>query len=83
MRLKLNDGTVLENCRAGYADGNLWLFLTGVSMQYASALFFDPARTVRIVFEYGEMQDVYEGFTKVTALIMDGDGMSVCLKKGA
>jgi hypothetical protein len=80
----LNDGTVIPGGECGYSDGFLWCWLNGYTMQQAASLFFDPAKTSRIVFNYGEMQDVYEGFTNCINLNVDHDGkVSVCLTKGA
>ena len=82
-RLILNDGTVIEDGSCGYADGHLWCWLF-CTMQAAAALFMDPERTEKIVFEYGEMSSEYDGFTNCTNLFIDGDGkVSVCLTKGA
>lgn len=82
-RLVLNDETVIENGRAGYSQGFLWCFFTGYTLPQAAALFFDPAKTSRIVFQYGEMEDVHEGFTNCTNINIDFDGrVSVCMTKG-
>jgi hypothetical protein len=82
-RLILNDGTTLENAEAGYANGVLWCYVPGITTQQAAALFFDPAKTQKIIFQYGEMQNVYEGFTVVTAMLQDEDQVSIGLRKGA
>ena len=82
-RLILNDGTTIEDGVAGYAEGFLWLRFPGYTMQQAALLFFDPNKTARIIFQYGEMQDEYNGFTTCRTLTMDADGlMSVCMVKG-
>ena len=84
LRLKLNDGTVIEDGQAGLAQGILWLWFTGYTMAQAAGIFLDPAKTSRIVFEYGEMSDTFEGFTDCTILQIDNGGrVSVCLKQGA
>jgi hypothetical protein len=82
-RLILADGTTLENCVAGYAEGFLWLYLTGYTIQQAAALFFDPAKTAHIVFQYGDMKDEYTGFTDCRTLTTNTDGqVSVCMARG-
>ena len=82
-RLILADGTQIENGRCGYSDGHLWCWVNGFTMPQAAQLFFDPAKTDRIVYEYGEMSDTYEHFTNCTNLMIDSDGMiSVCLTRG-
>lgn len=82
-RLVLNDGTVIEDGEAGYADGFLWCWIRGYSMQEAAAVFFDAGKTERIVFQYGDMEDTYEGYTNCTRLMAGTDGkISVCLTRG-
>lgn len=83
-RLILNDGTTIENGRCGYSDGHLWVWITGYTMMQAAGIFFDPAKTSRIIYEYGEMSNEYDGFTSCINLMIDTDGMiSVCLIRGA
>ena len=81
IRLVLNDGTVIENGRAGYASGFLWLRLPGYTMQAAAAIAFNQAATERIVFQYGAMEDVYDGFTSCTCINKEDGLISVCLVK--
>lgn len=81
-RLILTDGTEIENGRAGYAQGFLWLYFSGYTMQEAAMMFFDTGKTSRIVFQYGEMEDAYEGFTVCRNLMIDTDGeISVCMTR--
>jgi hypothetical protein len=82
-RLIFADGTTVENAACGYSDGCLWCWLPNYTMQAASLILFDPAKTARIVYEYGAMYDEYVGFTNCTNLFIDGDGkVSGCLKRG-
>lgn len=82
-RLILNDGTVIEDGNAGYTQGLLWCHFTGYTLPQAAMLFFDPTKTARIAFQYGEMEDVHEGFTNCTSINIDIDGrVSVCMTKG-
>jgi hypothetical protein len=82
-RLILADGTRIENGEAGYADGFLWCYLPGMSMAQAGTLFFDPAKTSRIIFEYGEMSETYNGMTDCRNIRIDADGqIAVCMVKG-
>lgn len=77
------DGTEYPDCEAGYAEGFLWLFLVGMTIQQAATLAFDAAKTARIEFHYGEMSDVYEGFTTCINIHADIDGkVYVGLVKG-
>ena len=83
-KLILNDGTVIDNGKAGYSEGFLWCYVTGYTMQQAALLFFDPAKTGKITFEYGAEQDVYEGFTNCINIHIDVDEIiHVCLTRGA
>lgn len=77
------DGTTIENGEAGYSGGFLWLYIVGMTLPAVAAIAFDPAKTGHIVFQYGEMQDEYDGFTVCTDLSIDNDGrVSVCMVKG-
>ena len=81
-RLILKNGKIIEDGNAVYASGFLWLYFTGYTLQEAGALFFNPAKTDRIVFQYGEMEDVYEHFTECRTLMIDVDGLvSVCMER--
>ena len=74
---------VLPDSEAGYADGVLWLYLQGVTMAQAFELLSDPAYTSVIVFQYGEMEDRYEGMTRLTAILADDGQVRAALKRGA
>ena len=82
-RLILNDGTIIEDGSAGYSQGLLWCYFTGYTLPQAAMLFIDPAKTARIVFQYGEMETVHEDFTNCVNINIDIDGkVSVCMVKG-
>lgn len=82
-RLILNDSITIEDGLAGYADEFLWCYFTGYTLQEAATVFFNPANTEKIVFQYGEAEDTYTGFTNVRTLSIDTDGkVSVCMTKG-
>lgn len=82
-RLILNNDIILEDCEAGYADGFLWCFLIGYTIQQAATMFLDAENTGHIEFQYGEMSDSYEGFTNCTRIMAEADGrVSVCLVRG-
>lgn len=83
-RLILNDVITIENGTAGASDGLLWCWFTGYTMQEAAVIFFEPENTRKIVFQYGEMEDTYEGYTDCRVLSQDADGrISVCMARGA
>lgn len=81
--LTMNDGTVIDEGYAGYSQGHLWCYFAGYTIQEAAALFFDPAKTSHIVYQYGTHSTEYDGFTECTFISIDVDGkLSVSLKKG-
>lgn len=81
-QIVLKDGTKIKNSSAGYADGYLWIYLSGYPMIMAINTFMNPAKTELIRFQYGEMEDTYEGFTKCINIMDDQHGqVSVCLTK--
>lgn len=81
MRLILNDGTVIENGGAGDAGRTLWLYVPGATMQAGWDIASDTGKTARIVHEYGDQKDVYEGYTRCTALMDEDTQVAIGLKK--
>lgn len=80
-RLILNDGTVWEGSECGWAQGFLWLFLHGIGIEEAEPVIRNPEATEKIVFEYGEMRDEYDGYTRVKVIQEEDYGCSVCLTR--
>lgn len=83
-RLIMNPGPTqieLPGSDAGYAEGVLWLYLRGLTLAQAFELLSDQANTAVIRYEYGEMSDVYEGFTHLTTLMEREGEVSAALKK--
>ena len=82
-RLILKSGITIEDGSAGYADGYLWCWFTGMTLPVAASMFFDPANTSVIRYQYGEMEDRYEGYTDCVHMDINAYGqVSICLKKG-
>lgn len=82
-RLILNDSLKIEGGEAGASGGYMWLYIPGWTMAKAAKIFMDPQYTQKIEFQYGEMSDIYRGYTNCTVLQQDADGMiSVCMVKG-
>lgn len=79
LELVLKDGTVLENCSAGYSGHFLWLYLKNISIQEATQIAFDQSKVETIVFNYGSLKAVYEGLTEVHAIIKQEDSINVLL----
>ena len=83
-RIILNDGTTIEDGRVGYSEGFLWCYFSGYTMQQAALIFLDPSKTSKIIFQFGEMENEYTGFTECVVMRVDVDGNnSVCLQRGA
>lgn len=81
-KLTMMDGTEFVDCECGLADGVLWCYMKGVPFHEAVAAFDNPEKTGRIIFTYGEMMDVYEGFTRITAAVQQKDGrVDIALEK--
>lgn len=83
-RLILNPGAdevILENSEAGCADGVLWLYIRDVPLVQAFGLVSDPAKTQSIRFQYGDMEDRFEGFTRPVGIIDNGDMIRAALRR--
>lgn len=79
-RLILNDGSEIENGQAGLANGALWLWIPGKFWDVA-----DMARNAEkmqiITFQFGEMQEEYEGYTICTGIMSNSDVIAVSMVK--
>ena len=71
----------LPGSEAGYADGVLWLYLADVTLPEAFALLTVPEHTATIAYQYGEMEDRYEGYNSLTAIFADGDMTRAALRR--
>lgn len=83
-RLIMNPGPnqiELPGSEAGYAEGVLWLYIRGLTLAQAFAVLSDPANTAVIRYEYGEMADVFEGFTHLISLMEREGEVSAALKQ--
>ena len=69
VRLKFDDGTVLEGSEAGFLGNELVLYLNGITdFSEAYAIASDTNKTQHVVFEYGGMYDEYFNFTTLKAI---------------
>ena len=80
-RLILGSLTI-ENGSCGLSDGFLWCWVTGYSLPEAANIFFNSGYTQKIIYEYGEMSDEYDGYTNCIHLSIDNGQVSACLVKG-
>ncbi len=84
-KLTLNDGTELDTRGAGETEFSLWVYGLQLTIAEAAVIFSDPAKTKKMsVFYQQDLPvDVFEGYTVLTVIQRDGDGIKVCMKKGA
>lgn len=82
-RIRMNDGAIYEEGEIGYADGVIWCFLKNIDLISAFQNFSNPEKTQKLVFEYGEMSDVYEGFMSIGAVIQKEQGVNIMLRREA
>ncbi len=81
-RLICNNGQVIENGEAGLADNILHLWVPDMTMSEAVQLALDPSKTARIRFQYGAMEDSYDGYTNCRGIAIDDGQISIRLIKG-
>ena len=81
--LRLNDGTKMKTDGAGAAEGYLWIYGLQLSIAEAAAVFDDPGKTAKMTVYYQQdlPESVFEGYTALTVIQRDGDGIKVCMKK--
>lgn len=83
MKLKLNDGTVLEDSSAILSD-DLFLYMNGYGMQEIFELLIDPEKTKKIIFTQVNGEKItFTGYKRLTAVRDEGNGLiTAVLKKG-
>ena len=84
-KLRLNDGTVLEDASALVSGAELFLYLNGSTLGGAFYQLNESRRTRKIVHTQNNGENVtHEGYTKLTALRDEGDGLvTAVLRKEA
>lgn len=80
-RVVMADGTELIDAEIGYAYGHIWCYLQNITLPMAYDLFSNPQKTGTLIFDYGDMRDVYEGFTQVNTIKISEDGVDVRMDK--
>lgn len=89
-RLKLGDGTVLENCQCGYYEKTLTCFLEGISFAEAFSYFNEVSKFSTIIFEIDEPnfldKTTYSGWNRLISITqkttrvevyIEGDDISI------
>lgn len=82
-RLILKDKTVIEGGTAGYSGGAVSLFFSGMTMREAAdAMIESPEKTGKIIFQYGDQEETFTGYTDCVNIGKDPDGeISVILER--
>ena len=83
MKLKLNDGTVLEDSSA-ILSGDLFLYMNGYGLQEIFELLIDPEKTKKIIFTQVNGDKVtFTGYKRLIAVRDEENGLiTAVLKKG-
>jgi len=83
LRLILNDGTVIENGRAGVSENDLVLWFPNYSLQQVASIVFNKTKMLRVSFQSGSDSVTYQGYTNCTMISDNYTGEVVaCMKKG-
>ena len=80
-KIFLNNGTVFDNSNCGLADGYLWCWIKGSTLEEVVPLFFNPENTKTIKYQIGTTFASYIGYTSVRFTRRDSDGCSICMTK--
>ena len=81
--LVLKDGTIIKDGRATIADGNLMIWLPGISVPAAAPIVTDKHKTARIIYREGKEETVFTGYTTCTMLMVGFSGETLAsLEKG-
>ena len=80
-RVVMADGTELIDATIGYANRHIWCYLQNITLPVAYDLFSDPQKIGTLVFDYGDMQDVYEGFTELHTIQRSENGVDIRLDR--
>ena len=81
-RLILADGTIIEDGRAGLSEGLLWMWWPGWTMIDAVGKAFNPSAIGTIIFQYGDMEDTFVGYTSCVNLSQNMSEITLCMTKG-
>lgn len=84
-KLKLNDGTVLENASAIQADPDLYVYVNGTTLDAVYMQLRESRKTRKVTYIQNNGAAVlFEGYTKLKALRDEEDGLvTAVLRKEA
>ena len=80
-RLIMADGTECEVGLCGAADGVLWIQVYGMTMIAACTWFGDPEKTREMIYDTGNFQDTFTGYTDLFSVQTRDDFVSVGIKR--
>lgn len=80
-RIIFADGTVYEDAIIGYSNSVIWCYIVGKTLQEAFFDFMNAQKTAVLRFQYGEMEDVYEGYTHLGAILEDDMQIKIRMEK--
>ena len=82
--LKLSNGTIWEDGYLIRVETRIFLYIPGGDMKTVFDQLIDPANTAAISYKDGPDEQVFEGFTRLTAVNDEGDRMvTAVLRKEA
>lgn len=80
-RIIFADGTAYEDAVIGYSHGVIWCYTVGKTLAEVFMDFMNPQKTAVLRCQYGEMEDVYEGYTHIGAILEDDGEIKIRMEK--
>ena len=81
-QIVMNDGTIYEDATIGYNNGVIWCNIPNKTITDVIPDFIDHQKTEKLIFQYGEDEDVYEGYTVLGAVLQQENMAQIQLKRG-
>lgn len=81
-QIVMNDGTIYEDATIGYNGGVIWCNVPNKTIADVIPDFTDHQKTEKLIFQYGEDEDVYEGYTTLGAILQQENMAQIQLKRG-
>lgn len=82
-KLKMADGTEISvNLCGAYGDDSpLYIEVCGSDFVTCAQIFSDPAKTSTMIYDYVVAQDTFEGYTRLSGLVAEGNIINVTMRK--
>lgn len=81
-RLIFSNDQEIENGEAGLSGDILHLWIPDMTMIEVAQIVLDPAKTLQIRFQYGQMEDTYDGYTECRGIAIDDGQIAVRMARG-